>query len=178
MILTKRYNRPAALPESTNPPRIWRNPATYPQDIAQPPPSFRQNNSRRRHPNFRENSQPPRHSAATPHKHVGFILDAPPPSAHKTWAWFPARCKASGDQTGMWTGRSQIGRPKTTAAPATVCGECFVTTPLGHQEIGQPGRQQSASTRKPGDRPCNILEQPPGMAVNKGYVLCTSNLAL
>jgi len=64
----------------------------------------------------------------------------------------PLRRQMSGDQMGMWTGTTQKG-PKTTTAPATVCGERPSTTPLvlntGKADDAQWTTSQETSLARP-----------------------------
>src|SRR5690606_16852227 len=84
-------------------------------------------------------------------------LDPPSPAPHHGPRTVPRRRLPPGDEPGMRS-RGSIQGPEAAAAPATVSGE-RPHPPLA--PIG-PGRPRRATTRQPGDRPCDEVQPPVG----------------
>ena len=121
------------------------------------PASLVSPNGRRRPKFFVKNLPCAKQDAATLLYLVGFILDDMGAEAHTDSAMVPHMVQSTGDQTGMWTGRSCTGGPKPQPPP-----RLYVESVVP-KATGKPGRRRTAVNHKPGDRPLRCETSPSGV---------------
>jgi hypothetical protein len=95
---------------------------------------------------FAKIQPPPASNAVSRQTRVAFFLDQPALAAHKTRAMVPRTVQSIRGSNGNVDGPIPIRRPQATAAPATVCGECWA---ICHWETGKAAQRIDPQARRP-----------------------------